>query len=560
MTERAMRPQSPAGEEGRPPGAQNSARTAPGAAETAGVALFAALLFATTLSAFGIHVTDVSALRMLDGDVPYRDFWTMYAPASSALTALAYAAFGREMIVSNLCGLVVSAASVAAFHRFARAVMSPVHAFCAAGVVAVAFFGTGYHATLSSYPLASLAIWFAWHRLLVRAGGDTTISFAIPGLAFALAVASKHDLAGYAAIAAALALLLPVDRDRSLLRRLGGVIRFGAIVAAGLVPLVIAAALAGAMPDLVRDLLVFPLTDFPAVRWEDWSGWPDRSLGMLRYLLAVRARLLFAGPFVVALPALAVLLHRRARLGPNARRVAIAALAMLPLLGSAAQVQLNTHAITLAAVASLLAGIAANTFTPGRPSRRLDAIALGAALLISVLYAGPAAIETAERWRGPLEPVALPGLRGILVTPEDARWMRGLADAIERAAPPGATLLFAGRRNDVMIHARNAPAWLSRRKPATRYSELHPAITDTERVQREMIAALDREAPPVVVREHRFPDDRLERAKARYLERVPVGAGLLDAWIAARHQPGPIFGLYEVMLPREAAPPAADVR
>lgn len=534
------------------------ARRASHVLATLAVAATSALLFATTVTGFKVRVTDVSALRILDGDVPYRDFWTMYAPASSYATAAGFWLFGRELIVSNLLGLVVSAASVAAFHRLTLAVMRPVFAVVASAIVAAAFYGTGYHAALTSYPLASLVIWLAWHRILVRADERATPRLAAPGLLFALAIASKHDVAAYAGLACATSLLAVSRNARPAFARLGDVVRLGACVAAGLTPIAVAVLVYGAGPDLVRDLFVFPVREFPGVRWETWPGWPTMANGGPGFVLGLRALFVCNGPLAVALVAAPLLWWRRARLSPSARRVALASALALPVLWSAAHVQLNTHAITLAALASLLAGIAATPLLARSREREAHAAVAAIGLLVAVLYAGPTIATTAMRWSAPLEPVALPGLRGIRVGSDEARWMRGLADAMTAIAPPQAPLLFAGRRNDVLIHAQNAPAWLSPRKPATRYSELHPGITDTEAVQREMIDAVDAGLPPVVVREHRFEDAHLDRVKARYLEHVRVGATELDAFLEAHYQPGELFGIYEVMRPRDGTAAEAE--
>jgi hypothetical protein len=72
-------------------------------------------------------------------------------------------------------------------------------------------------------------------------------------------------------------------------------------------------------------------------------------------------------------------------------------------------------------------------------------------------------------------------------------------------------------------------------------------VTDVEWRQREMVAALEAGPLPVVVREHRFPDARLDLEKAAMQVRVPIGATTIDEWVAERYEPGPRFGSYEVM-------------
>jgi hypothetical protein len=134
------------------------------------------------------------------------------------------------------------------------------------------------------------------------------------------------------------------------------------------------------------------------------------------------------------------------------------------------------------------------------------------------------------------------------VTHREAGWMRGLHRAMADAAPPGAPLLLAGARNDVLVYAYSAPFWLSDRRPATRHHELHPAITDTAPVQQRMIADLSSGHEPVVVREHRFRDATLDYWGREFQGHgVPVGSRLLDAWIGSHYRSGPRFGGYEVL-------------
>ncbi|MEQ1858294.1 MAG: hypothetical protein ABL963_17715, partial [Longimicrobiales bacterium] len=65
----------------------------------------ALVLFAPTVVQLNVRVTDLSAARVLQGDVLYRDMWTMYAPGSIYFMALAYAVFGRHMLVGNALGI-----------------------------------------------------------------------------------------------------------------------------------------------------------------------------------------------------------------------------------------------------------------------------------------------------------------------------------------------------------------------------------------------------------------------------------------------------------------------
>ena len=120
-----------------------------------------------------------------------------------------------------------------------------------------------------------------------------------------------------------------------------------------------------------------------------------------------------------------------------------------------------------------------------------------------------------------------------------------------RHASDGFDVLLVGHRNDVLIYASPQLYWLSQRPMVTRHHELHPGVTDTEPVQRRMLADVGAGPPPVIVREYRFADDRLDHTKSDFQGRgVPVGATLLDEWIRRRYRRVGRFWMYEVMAPR----------
>jgi hypothetical protein len=369
----------------------------------------------------------------------------------------------------------------------------------------------------------------------------------IAGLSLGFGACFKHDVAGYAALACAAAALRkgpgnPVGRVATLL------------VPAALPVAALVAWLwrEGAAEDAWRSLVEFPATHFRHVRPESfpilpplpdtWPGWrADRVYRVARDLVYWAMLHL---PTLALLCGLAGALGRRSRLSRAAKSILVIAGAAypIPMFWLAAHVQVNTHKVTLAALALLVVGIGF-----GDRRRLIALLSVGWSL---VLVAEPLEVMRL-RLRDGVETLELPRLSGIRVTRGDAAWMRGLHAALSDAAPPRARLLLAGARNDVLIFADSTPFWLSIRIPATCHHELHPGITDTEVVQRRMISDLESGAPPVVVREHRFRDASLDRwGRIFQSHGVPVGSDLLDEWLARRYEPGPRFGRYEVMRAR----------
>lgn len=501
-------------------------------------------LFSTTVANFSTRVTDLSALRLLDGDVPYRDFWTMYAPGSFTTLAVAFGVFGPALIVSNIMGILTSAAAVGVFHRLALQVSGTVTALVSSALVTVALYGTGYHNGFTSYPPALLLILTSVYTTANRSLRDGWRWTLVPGALLGAAIVFKHDIAGYAILATTAALVL--TRHRARLPVWAPVVALWA--AAAVLPLAAVGMLvsAGAGPDMWRDLVRFPLTDFRHVRPESFPLLP--SFGPLT--LGTARELVRWGvcnfPLWALLAGVAGLWTRWSALGPTALFVVVASFVAFWFHWSAAHVQLNTHAISLAAWSLLVASAG---WQQSGERRRTGWTWAGpaAVLLWAALFVAEPAYRAAIQDAGPREWLGLPGLQGIRVSRANAAWMRQLSADLASVQEPAAPLLVLSSRNDINIYAASTPYWLTTRRPATRYHELHPGITDTEQIQQEMLAAVQRTPLPVVVREHRFADETLDRVKAAYIVHVPVGATLMDEWIAERYEPGRRFGRYELL-------------
>jgi hypothetical protein len=507
----------------------------------------ALLLFGPTAVNFVPRVTDISALRLLDGEVPYRDFWTMYAPGSFVTVALAFKLFGRELIVSSVLGIVITAAAVAVYFRLVQSTAGSVAAVLLAALVALAFYGSGYHNGLTTYPPAILLILAAALITSARVARPGARWALLPGLLLGAAGLYKHDIAGYAAIAVCGAVVFV--RARARLRPvLAPAVIIGMTAAGILVTAAAVLAAFGAGPDAWDNLIRFPLGDFRNVRGEyipvlpafrpslvdtaqELTRWGQGMLPVLAFLLGALGLWLGRGPdlpprvlFVAAFATLAFWLH-----------------------WWAAHVQMNTNAITLAAWGGLFGALG---LARSGLFRRSPLVGLAAAVVVagwSGVYVAERAYNSATRPPMARERIGLPGLAGLSAPSARASELRRLAAAIAEAAEPDAPLLFLSRRNDITVYAASSPFWLTPRRPATRYHEIHPGVTDVEWRQREMIAALEAGPLPVVVREHRFADHYLDSVKSMMQARVPVGATAIDTWVADRYESGPRFGSYEVM-------------
>ncbi len=146
------------------------------------------------------------ALRVLAGEVPYRDFWSMYAPGQFWAQALVFRAFGVSYLVQGAaCVLVLAAAGVVFHALLVRVGAGRRTALVLWGVFVVAFWRIAPE--LTSYPPALLLGLLGLERVTAaHRGAGAGVLFAA-GLAFGAAAIFKHDVAAYFAVASSIALL-----------------------------------------------------------------------------------------------------------------------------------------------------------------------------------------------------------------------------------------------------------------------------------------------------------------------------------------------------------------
>ncbi len=519
---------------------------------TLAVAAAALGLFTTTWSAWPTKgVSAVGAECVLWGGVPYRDFWTMYAPGQFYAVAVLFKVFGQHLLVEEVAGGVVSAAAAAACYRLGLTLFGcRASALLLAAVYAVAMFHTSFYKTVGSFPTSLVLVLIALTAVVTYFQTGQRGRLFTAGLATGAAIVFKHDTAGYAGIAVVVGLAVrsgfgPGDRANRVRRFLAdaGLYALATALVAG-PALAYFVAMAG--PDLWQDLIVFPLTDFPFSRPEAYPsvlplGLYDPSLlkfanNLCRYVSLTVA---FFG-FLAGLGGIALAAHR----GRPAVAAAGAMLATAYLLHySAAHVQINTHVVTLN-VLGLALGLTLWHQTGATWLRRVGLLLLAG--LAVALIARPGYV-LANHLRSASARLDLPKVSGFYLPPDQARAVAGVKACVDSLLPTGAAVYVGLHRHDVVIVGDTLLYFVLDRPSATRYPELHPAITDTAAVQREMIADLTANNVGAVVLKNVFPDDRLDEVKAAFQRNLPqVGATVLDDYLRANFEKVERFGPYVV--------------
>ena len=450
------------------------------------------------------------AERVLEGEAPYVDFWTIYPPGQFYLVALVFGIFGKSMLVERLFDLAVRVLLCLVAYRLVRDLSTRRHAL---GTFAMMLVWLGY-SRYSAYPTypALLAVllgvgWLLRHLERQRPGWLYAAAASV-----VVAVLFRHDVGAMAGLA--FAAVLALDRRwRSLARYC--VVGLAAAVAVGAL-----FQAAFGLDRVLRHLLEVPYRVFAEYRWVPY---PDSSTkGFLAFYI-------FPAAVIAGLATTALAVVRRRFDAPTMWGVgALSLFGGLTLL--LLRVRSDTvHLLPCAVVAVMLAPLLLAAWTSGpagsRVARRVLAVGVSAVMAFALGYALEAQWEMALRIaRG--QGGVPQGLR------EAATWIRRNTDPTDA--------VYSGVTNhDQFVVNGVALNFLARRPYATRYHELHPGLTNTAPVQREIVAELERAEPRVaLLATHNWTEPNESS--------VDTGVDLLDRYIRSNYRYSETFGLFEL--------------
>ena len=513
----------------------------------------------------------MGASRVLDGDVPYRDFWTMYSPGHFYLGAALMGVFGRELVVLGIAACVLRAVSAALIFALGRRLGASAHvAFAIACVFAVTSFEltpelTGYIAAL---PCLLGACWF----VLDAVATERASRWWLAGIALGVASWFKHDVAAYCALACAVVPFACVQRISPRGAAWAGFARMALGALAVATPVYAMIAWFGGA-DAWRDLIVFPAGDFRAVRGQAYTApfpaWGAIAPWMRDPASLVKARnavssvsnwILCTAPEIAFAAGLVWFARAHRKLDRASFAGAVLVLAMIPPYWAAAHVQQNTHVITMALASLLLCALAWRSLEPSQLLARRAFVAIACFHGVGLALAPAQSVYrfTMLLWRN--VPLEVPGAALVRVSPKEHGDLSSLVAFVRASTNPNEPIHVGVARHDAVVIGSPHIYFLCDRPPATRYQELHPGIADRIDIQREMIADLDaKHLRCAILWRFGWPDDVLDGILRRRMERVPgTGAKLLDEYFATQFEPVFERGEYVVLWRRGEPRPRAQ--
>lgn len=493
------------------------------------------------------------AERILQGDMPYRDFWTMYAPGQFYVLAGLFAIFGTEDLTLRLYGLTLKAVITAlSFSLVAK------KSGAVAGIIAAASsFLILVAARLEAFPVfpAILLLQLALLSLPEQLGPAPQRLLAT-GVLIGLAALFRHDLGFYFCIGLTIytcwqQFTLHANKTSAL----AGVLRNCYLYATGVLiivfPVTLYLLLNVGTEKLWFNLILAPATLYAENRSLPWPG-PTLLQQAIGFPLLI-------AEFVVYLPALLIPLflfivcthkHRQSiqkieygfmlllgicsLLFMLKGSVRVSAIHMLPavlfsvLTLASLWPRLTPRArysVPLAAVYLLSAGLVSGACLPG----------------LTILQA--AVKQNVSHWSSELNslPCSDSGLpRGRCVS-VDKHYQQAGEYILANTSASDLIYVAGGRHDKVFVNAVGL-YFLTGRGSATYWQELHPGVQTQSAIQSQIIDELSKNRPALIVLDERWDEIQEPNASA-----LSSGEHKLDTFIEGNFSETARFGPIRIL-------------
>jgi len=495
-----------------------------------------------------------NATRVLDGELPYQDFWAIYPPGQLYALAGVYKLFGITLLASRLYDTLVRFALVLGFFLFARKVTNRFLAYLATLGAALMMASVGFYA-YAVYPALALGMFALWST--IWAVETKQLRWLVAGGVLAgITSFFRWDLGMYGMIglSAALGVYQLADRwhnGQPFLSSLWSGVKFAArfLLPAGLTALVLygLVAMNSGLKYVWDQVFWFPATQLHDVRWLAYPklipALPERLSDFWFYFSPLLEWFRFYLPLGLYAVALVYLIYNLLfrRLPLDAKHFGLLAAAFFGLMAFGQALSRYDHIHALPTGLFALAVLAGLTFqSHQKPAARY----LWAALIVLL----PAIISV--YFLSNLDSV----LRTLIQTPP---WNCYSSFTRASCAYAGETrlqalnYLLANTRADDPIYVGNQRHdmifvndvgfyFLAGRPSATRYSELHPGVATTRPVQQEIILELEsKQVPYLVLVDIWLSQEPNESA-------VSSGVADLDTYIHTQYRQVVEFGEYQV--------------
>ncbi len=513
------------------------------------------------------------SIRVLNGDVPYKDFWAIYPPGQFYILAGVIKLFGANLLYARIYDTLIRFLMVIGVYLIAKRLALRKLAFLAALIAGMLLASAGFY-SYAVFPALTLGLWsiFTWLKFTEN-GNRGWLLFS--GVLLGVAVIIRWDIGAYAGIsvlaAGYLALLIPGLKQTQLRDRQSSRSGIRFRLATWLAPLkelvwllapMLTIALLGyaligfqsGWKNLFEQVFYFPTSVLHSVRWLpypsliphnliEWVPYYDSQIP--KFNLPSEDWTRFYAPILTLGVAVILLVIKfvKDRASLNQGYFTIIALTLFG--GLLFNQALSRYDLIHVTPASILTFIVAAAFIQQFVTKGMKAWVKNSlfALLIglTILYFAPAlkdlliSLDTAAPW-GCYSHLQIAGCVTLNNDEEQA------VTFIRMNTQPSEPIFVGNQKHDRIFVSDIGFYYLAGRPSATRYHELYPGVATTLPIQQEIAGELEAKEVKWVVLV-KIWDSNEPNGSA-----LSSGVTYLDDYLRAHYRYIAAFGIYEIFI------------
>ena len=520
--------------------------------------LFSALFLFVTMSP-GMNLYDegliaFGARRVELGDLPYKDFWTMYGPGEFYLTATLYRLFGVSDLTLRICDIIFKSLivylSYVSIVRFGSTMIATI------GAVAVLIFLCSLHNYgFPIFPAVALSLL----SILLFTYDTLALNMFCAGLATGLSTLFRHDLGFYTLVSCMLCSLLSTNDDDEIIFHLKYSYRMNFLYLVGVslvvVPTLVLLASYIDLSDLYENLIKIPSVVYPKVRSLPFPKFDELKAAIHQHSIILEFAVYI--PFIVVTGSVLTLIIRAAHRGTKVAAlgrsnmkffILINLLSSFFILKGAVRVSI-LHFSPSIILSLITIAILASILSINLTRSPLSSVAVLACLLISIIPATQAVETIAKQmianFNGPnglldrCSSPLLPRLRCVSVAQDMLQTVR----YVDEHSSPDEAIFVGDGRHDRLFANNISFYFAAERQSVTKWHDLHPGVQTTVAKQQYIVNELQSSHLKMIVLDREY--DNLQEPNE---SSQSSGVTILDDFIAENFQSVFQLGFYTVLM------------
>ena len=469
----------------------------------------------------------VGADKVLNGQIPHRDFSSEYPPGSFYTLAALFKIFGTSVITERVFDLIIKSLLSLFVFIIIRFLSSNGPALIG-WIMSLIWL---QHSSMPAYPVypAMLFIFISIYLLLNHMKKQKNYYVILCAVSIVFAVLFRHDIGGYAAIAITIVLILRRMMDGQSWSPFFTFITAGIIA---VLPVSIYFSIHSSIGALLNDLVLIPIAflDKQALPYPSISRWT-----LPFYIF----------PLVLVTGAVtSIILIKRKKIGSKAYEILLISLIGIFCFNQVRMRSDMVHLIPLALTGILLAPILLYTFAKELSLRTWQNRVVYMLFIIVFGITLSKAMEVIKTLQLTTNGYVVEAINPDFDRARYSKINPDLSDTIvyiKNNTSKNEKIYIGVKNHDAFVFNDVIIYFLAERGPATRYHVLNPGVHTTLKIQSEIINEFEKSPPRLIViapRNWHEPN----------LSNVDSSVDLLDNYIATNFELKKTFGVYEIWM------------